>query len=638
MAYFILFFSSTFLVGFTAVVLTYRPVHSKNLPVLYGSIAVGNTLSVFLLNGLCYGIGVEGGMWAAPAMGFAVFALAWMASGKFREEAKAIWRRLQEKAGAKRNQQYGVLVAGILTVGFLAAIAFFATRHDAEAHHAQLATISMGNFPVMFPFQPDLFLSYHYGFSLFAAFPFRATFWDINIVEDLCLTWIMLGAVLSVVNFVKVYFSARRKAQIMGLLFYFFGYGPLGICGLLYFTGFFLEWLPEVLGPISVLSYSNSFLRRAPAMAYAVLPTFLWMLHRFWDTRKSWPAGQALLLAGIMASFGLLAEEVSIITGAAIILVGLKDWLKGHMPLTKVVVLGAFLLLSLLLCMWQGGMPTYAARVLFQDSGELVPTMQSVKHFNMIWPPGVPAYTGYGHAFSPTFWRVLLLEFGPLFLLFPYFLWPGRDSFRQLVYTMCWIGLLVPAFLTWEQSTFNMQRFSQISLYLAYLFAGRFLADALKARIASRRLRTLGYVALAVFATLTPVLHGAHRIAKKQTHVTVAHEAEAIVQDAKMYIPPLSRVVTLARLHYPLHREGYFALYDTPPDLFYLTGMLRGQHDASLAELSREKCLDWRPDFLLVPFQAAEHFQKTVPESRATPLRTYLYKGKPLHLIKIDFP
>ncbi len=397
-----------------------------------------------------------------------------------------------------------------------------------------------------------------------------------------------------------------------------------------------MEWLPEVVGPISVLSYSNSFLRRAPAMAYAVLPTFLWMLHRFWDARKPWPVGQALLLVGIMASFGLLAEEISIITGAAIVVVGLKDWLKGHMPFTKVVVLGAFLLLTLLLCLWQGGMPTYAASVLFQGSEELVPAMP--RHINVMWPPGVPAYTEYGHAFSPTFWRVLLWEFGPLFLLFPYFLWPRRDSFRQLVYIMCWIGLLLPAFLTWGHTSFNMQRFSQVSLYLVYLFAGRFLADVLEARIASRHLRTLGYVGLAVFATLTPVLHGAHRIARKQTHVFVAHDVEAVVQDAKVYIPPLSRVMTSSDFHYPLHREGYFALYDTPPDLFYLTRAVKDRHNASLAELPREKCLDWRPDFLLVSSQEARHFQKTVPESAATPLRTYPYQGKPLHLIKVRYP
>jgi hypothetical protein len=270
--------------------------------------------------------------------------------------------------------------------------------------------------------------------------------------------------------------------------------------------------------------------------------------------------------------------------------------------------------------------------------------------FYLMWPPAIPTWYGYAGVFSPMFWRVALLEFGPLFLLFPYFLRPRGDSFKQILMLAVCVSLGVAFLVGYSLDEYNMSRFFHAPMLIVHLFAGSFLVRMLCKWVTKPFVRRISLAVLVTMMILTPVgywtgflwLYGS----KVSKVLYVDSEIETVVSDLKRRVPPLARIVAASDFIYPLHRNGYFALHDPPPLWFHLIKSKKEDFDASLKFRAREAFLAWRPDYLLVPEDVLRHFQAVLPEVSTRVLQRYAYSVgaaqdahySELYLVKVQNP
>ncbi|UCF80094.1 MAG: hypothetical protein JSV08_06115 [Acidobacteriota bacterium] len=542
-----------------------------------------------------------------------------------------------------------------MTLALVACTKFFLFTFDFLAHHAFIGTIAHGNFPVMYPYAPDEPLAYFYGFDLLAALPYRAAGWGIGFVAGMVGVWVFLGAALAVVGFQKAYFSARPAVSVVGVLFYFFGSSITGVAVVLAHAP------PGELKAYGALPYIQFSHGLGRSVGYALLPVLLLLVEAFWKRRL----GSSLLpwfvlVACLMASLGLTAPELLAVLGLAMVVVALKDIWRGKEGGVRKAVLVGVLALSLVVSFLQGGFLTSG----FFSSGDenvhleseymVQPQYKNVgDKFYLMWPPAIPTWSGYAGIFSPMFWRVALLEFGPLFLLFPYFLKPGGDSFKQILMLAVCVSLGVPCLVGYGLDEFNMSKFFHAPMLVVHLFASSFLVRLIGRWVTRPFVRRISLAVLVSVMILTPVgywtghlwLHGSRAPYKKiGLGLAVDSEIEAVVSDLKRRVPPLARILAASDFIYPLHSNGYFALHDPPSPWFFLGYRKKEAFDASLKLREKEDFLAWRPDYLLVPEDVLRHFQAVLPEASTRVLRKYAYSRRAaqeahaMYLVKVRNP
>jgi hypothetical protein len=321
-------------------------------------------------------------------------------------------------------------------------------------------------------------------------------------------------------------------------------------------------------------------------------------------------------------------------------------------------VLVGVLALSLLITFLQGG---FLSSGFFSSGDEGIglesehtvrksPYRNMEDKFYLQWPPAIPVWDGYAGVFSPMFWRVVLLEFGPLFLLFPYFLRPKGDSFRQILMLSVCISLGVACLVGYSLDSFNMSRFFQVAMLIVHLFAASFLVRVVSRWVTRPAVRGMALAGLVSAMILTPIsfwtgflwLYGS-----KTLYTRLGGKTEMVVSDLKRRVPPLARILAASDFIYPLHSNGYFALHDPPSLRFYLSFDEKENFDALLKFRPREAFLAWRPDYLLVPEDVLRHFQAVLPEASTRILQRYAYSReapKPnvlsdeLYLVKVQNP
>jgi hypothetical protein len=250
------------------------------------------------------------------------------------------------------------------------------------------------------------------------------------------------------------------------------------------------------------------------------------------------------------------------------------------------------------------------------------------------------------------FWRVVLLEFGPLFLLFPYFLKPRGDSFRQILMLSVCVSLGVVFLVGYSLDKLNMLRFFQVAMLIVHLFAASFLVRVVSRWVTRPAVRGMALAGLVSAMILTPISFWTGSLwlycslHSKALH-PVDSETKTVVSDLKRRVPPLARILAASDFIYPLHSNGYFALHDSPRLKFYLSRDEKENFDASLKFRPREAFLAWRPEYLLVPEDVLRHFQAVLPEASISVLQRYAYSReapKPnvlsdeLYLVEVQNP
>ncbi len=557
MFFLFLFFFSTALLGLVAIGLACRPFSqgfSNPAAMYYGAIAVGCSLTIFFVNLISYAIPFVWSVVLGHVLGFLVFLFSWWISKGFREEVRLSCAHVRKFwPTIPKLPLSPVWWAVVLMLALMACTKFFLRTYDYIAHHGFIGTIAHGNFPVMYPCAPDELLAYPYGFHLLAALPCRATGWDIGIVAGVVVVWVFLGAALAVVGFLKAYFSAKPAVTVVGVLFYFFGSSITGVAVVL------THALPRELQAYSAAPYVQFSHGLGRSVGYALLPALLLLVEVFWKRRLG---GSLLpwfvLVACLMASLGLTAPELLAVMGLAMVVVALKDvWRGGEGAAPKAVLVGV-LALSLLFSFLQGG---FLSSGFFSSKDEntalesehiVQPAYRDMENeFYFMWPPAIPTWDGHAGVSSPMFWRVALLEFGPLFLLFPYFMRPRGDSFRQILMSAVCISLGVPFLVGYGNDEFNMARFFQVAMLTVHLFAGSFLVRMLCKWVTKPFVRRISLAMLVSVMILTPVgywtghlwLYGSKAPYKVGMGLAIDSEVEAVVSDLKRRVPPLARIL-----------------------------------------------------------------------------------------------
>ncbi len=656
MLFLFLFFLSTTLLGLAAIGLACRPFSrgfSNPAAMYYGAVAAGCSLTIFFVNLVSYAIPFAWSVVLGHVLGFLAVLFSWWGSKGFREEARMGCAHFRKFWPTIPKLPFSpVWWAVVLMLALVACTKFFLSTSDFWMHHAHIGTIAYGNFPVMYPYAPDEPLAYPYGFNLLAALPYRAMGWGVGFVAGVVAVWVFLGAALAVVGFLKACFSARPAVTVVGVLFYFFGSSITGVAVVLTHAP------PGDLKAFSALPYIQFSHGLGRSVGYALLPVLLLLVEAFWKRRlRSSLLPWFILVACLMASLGLTAPELLAVMGLAMVVVALKDvWRGGEGAAPKAVLVGV-LALSLLLSCLQGG---FLSSGFFSSGDENIhlenehavqksPYRNMENKFYLMWPPAIPTWSGYAGVFSPMFWRVVLLEFGPLFLLFPYFLKPGGDSFKQILMLSVCVSLGVPCLVGYSFSEYDMSRVFQVAMLIVHLFAGSFLVRVVCRWVTKPAVRGIALAGLVSMMIMTTVgfWTGLLWINGSKARYALDDRIEAVVSDLKRRVSPLARILAASDFIYPLHRDGYFALHDPPPFRFYFINEERENFDASLKFREREVFLAWRPDYLLVPEDVLRHFQAVLPEVSTRVLRRYAYsRGAPkpnvlsdeLYLVKVLNP
>ncbi|UCF80980.1 MAG: hypothetical protein JSV08_00730 [Acidobacteriota bacterium] len=633
MFFLFLFFLSTTLLGLVAIGLACRPFsnrYPRPASMYYGAVAVGCSLTIFFINLISYAIPFAWSVVLGHTLGVLVLLFSWWSSKDFREEMRLSYAHFRKFwPTIPKLLLSPVWWTVVLTVALMACTRFFLRIVDFPAHHAFIGTIAHGNFPVMCPFAPDEPLAYPYGFHLLAALLYRATGWDIGFVAGIVVAWVFIGAALAVAGFVKAYFLAKPAATVVSILFYFFGSSITGVAVIL------THARPGKLMAASALPYIQ-FAGIARSVAYAVLPMLLLLVEAFWKRRL----GSSLLpwfvlVACLMASIGLTSPELLAVMGLAIVVVALKDIWRGKEGTALKAALVGVLALSLLLSCLQGGAIDFSQSadknvgLEREQVAQPLPSKVRASDFYLRWPTMILTYPeGYVGVSSPLFWRVVLLEFGPLFLLFPYYLKPRGDPFKQILLLSVCISLAVPLFVGYSVLEWNMSRFFQVSVLIVPLFSGSFLVRIMRMWVTNPSVRRISLAILVSMMILTPIGYwtGILWLRGSKAPYAVDSKIEVIVSDFKRLVPPPTRILTVSDFIYPLHRDGYFALHDRPPlTVAYLLRDGKEDFDASLKFRERETFLAWRPDYLLVPEDVLRRFQAMLPEVSTSVLRRYTY-------------
>jgi hypothetical protein len=661
----ILFFVSTFLLGGMAVVTVWRPFSDRReapAAYYYGAIPIGCALTAFFINLMGHSFPFRTSAFVGCALGFFAAAGGIWLCAPLREEIRLAMRHFRTTL-CKRTVWVKSLVfwAAAGTAALLVSSAFFVHMADYPCHHAFVGTMAHGNLPVMAPYAPNDLLDYSYGMALLAAIPVALGQLSAITAANAITGWVYIGCVFAALGFLKARFPEQTRTHAAGVILYVFGGSMLWVVPPWdYLFGDSPASLRDAalsMQSTAVSSYIQFTRGMARALGYALLPSFLLLIRTFWEqpfTHRMWRMG---LVACLAAALGLSSPEILLTVGLAVVIVVAKDVMFGGAEKRRhSLLLAAALAIGLIFSLVQGGTLTVEARRAFfpgtvassVERDAPPPVRESAVH--MFWPAFPGRDGGAVTPDQPLFWRIVLLEFGPLFLLFPWYMRPKRgDSFSQMLFFATCVSIAIPVLLRsyGSHAEFGFSRFFHIATSVVYLHAGAFLAHVAWRWKASEFRRWALLAALVAAFSISQVAFRGVLAASARGRVT-SYPLEPRVEDALRHVrataPPLSRVTAMSAFLYPLHRNGYFAmhpkrfLYKKAGKYFYMQGSDYPTFDAELANYPREQFLRWRPDFLLVTGEVREHFEAVMPEAQIDLLGRLDAFDPPVEFAAVRYP